>query len=123
MGRITVFCGPERRPRWSDEERAQIVSEAFAPGAHVARVARQHDISTSLIYTWRRKLRRLAVDAGPALPVATEFAEAMVVDDAVEVAPAAQPAIIVELAKGRRVSIFTSACPTLTAAVLASVLR
>ena len=123
MGRITVFGGPERRRRWSDEERAQILSEAFAPGAHVARVARQHDMSTSLIYTWRRKLRRLAADAAPSLPVATEFAEAVVVDDAVDVAPTAQPAIIVELAKGRRVSIFASASPTLAAAVLASVLR
>ena len=32
MGQITVFSGPERRRRWSDEQRLQILTEAFAPG-------------------------------------------------------------------------------------------
>jgi hypothetical protein len=36
MGQITVFSGPERRRRWSDEERLQILTEAFSPGACVA---------------------------------------------------------------------------------------
>ena len=123
MGQITVFGGAERRRRWSDEERAQILAEAFAPGALVARVARQHDVSTSLIYTWRRKLRRPAADPTWSLPMATGFAEAVVVADAGADVPVAPPVIIVELARGRRVSIFTSASPTLAAAVLASVLR
>jgi transposase len=56
MGQVTVFSGPERRRRWSEEERLQILSEAFAPGACVAEVCRRHDISSALIYTWRRKL-------------------------------------------------------------------
>lgn len=30
MGQITVFSGPERRRRWSDEERLEILSE-FTP--------------------------------------------------------------------------------------------
>ena len=55
MGQITVLSGPERRRRWSDEERRQILEEAFAPGACVAQVARRYDVSTALIYTWRRK--------------------------------------------------------------------
>ena len=41
MGQVTVFSGPERRRRWSDEERLQILSEAFAPGACVAEVCRR----------------------------------------------------------------------------------
>ena len=45
MGQVTVFSGPERRRRWSDEERLQIVAEAFAPGARVAEVCRRHDVS------------------------------------------------------------------------------
>jgi transposase len=56
MGQVTVFSGPERRRRWSEEERLQILSEAFAPGACVAEVCRRHDISSALIYTWQRKL-------------------------------------------------------------------
>jgi transposase len=47
VGQITVFGGPERRRRWSDEERVQILAEAFAPGAFVAQVARRHDVSMS----------------------------------------------------------------------------
>lgn len=31
MGQITVFPGLERRRRWSDEDRLQILNEAFAP--------------------------------------------------------------------------------------------
>ncbi|WP_430386352.1 IS66 family insertion sequence element accessory protein TnpB [Blastomonas fulva] len=65
MGQVTVFSGPERCRRWSDEERLRIVAEAFAPGARVADVCRRHDVSSGLIYTWRRKLR----DAGVALMV------------------------------------------------------
>jgi transposase-like protein len=65
MGQITVFSGPERRRRWSDEDRLRILTEAFAPGACVAEVARRHDVSTALVYTWRRKLRE--AHAEPAL--------------------------------------------------------
>lgn len=51
MGEVTVFPGLERRHRWSEEERLQILSEALAPGACVAQVCRRHDISSALIYT------------------------------------------------------------------------
>lgn len=35
MGQITVFFGQERRHRWTDEERLEILKEAFAPVACV----------------------------------------------------------------------------------------
>jgi len=54
MGQITVFSGPERRRRWSDEQRQEILNEALAPGACVAEVARRRDVSTALVY--RREL-------------------------------------------------------------------
>jgi transposase len=68
VGQITVFSGPERRRQWSDEQRLQILTEAFAPGAFVAQVARRHDVSTGLIYTWRRKLRRQAAESDAPSP-------------------------------------------------------
>jgi transposase len=40
----------ERLRRWSPAERATILAAAFAPGAVVADVARQFEVSTSLIY-------------------------------------------------------------------------
>lgn len=122
MGQMTVFGGPERRRRWSDEERLQILAEAFAPGAFVAQVARRHDVSTGLIYTWRRKLRRQAVGSD-APPAVAGFAEAMVVNDSSIALPAEQPTIVVDLARGARVSVFASASLAQVAAVLKSVIR
>ena len=110
MGQITVFSGPERRRRWSEEERVRILTEAFLPGACVAEVARRHDVSTALIYTWRSKVRQSVVEPG--------FAEAVVVAGDGAEPPIISPAIVVELARGSRVSIFASAAPALAAAIL-----
>lgn len=110
MGQITVFSGPERRRRWSEAERHQILTEAFRPGACVARVARQHDVSTALIYTWRRK--QVKQDETIA------FAEAVVEDVDAAGPTHERTAIIVELERGRRVQIFASASPALAAAAL-----
>mgnify|MGYP002777159456 CR=1 FL=1 len=118
MGQVTVFSGPERRRRWSDEERLQIVAEAFAPGARVADVCRRHDVSSGLIYTWRRKLldAGVAQKASPPEPV---FAEAVLDEDLAPAATGAEhPAMIIDLPRGKRVSIFAAASPALVAAAL-----
>jgi transposase len=122
VGQITVFGGPERRRRWSNEERLQILTEAFAPGAYVAQVARRHDVSTGLIYTWRRKLRQRTSELD-APTGAAGFAEAVIVADAGSAVPSVQPSIVVDLAEGGRVSIFAAASPAQVAAVLKSVIR
>lgn len=113
MRQITVMSGPERRRRWSDEERLEILAEAFAPGACVADVARQHDISTARIYTWRSRLRQR--------PALTEFVEAVVDDSEQSGHQAAVPVIVVDLGGKARVSIFAAAPPALAAAVLKAV--
>lgn len=50
-----VLSGPERRRRWSSEEKSSIVGEVMLPGAKVSEIARRHGISRSLLYTWRRE--------------------------------------------------------------------
>ena len=50
-----ILSGPEWRRRWSSEEKAKIVAEAVVPGARVGEIARRHEISRSLLYTWRRE--------------------------------------------------------------------
>lgn len=110
MGQITVFSGPKRRRRWSEEERVQILTEAFSPGACVAEVARRYDVSSALIYTWRNKLRQVVTEPG--------FAEAVVVVGGDAPPPITPPVIIIELARGSRVNIFASASATLAAAAL-----
>lgn len=37
MSRVEVLSGPERRRRWSTEQKRSIVAEAFAPGASVSK--------------------------------------------------------------------------------------
>jgi len=118
MGQITVFSGPERRRRWSDEERLHILTEAFSPGACVAEVCRRHDISTALIYTWRCKIREAQAEPAQDMLPAPSFAEAVVVDDEGSARPGLQPTMIVELARGKRVSIFASASPAQVASAL-----
>lgn len=44
------------RRRFSDDDKARIVSEAMMPGASVSDVARRYRICSSLVYRWRRAL-------------------------------------------------------------------
>ena len=50
MSRVEVLSGPERRRRWSTEQKRSIVAEAFAPGASVREVARLRDVVPGQIY-------------------------------------------------------------------------
>lgn len=118
MGQMTVFSGPERRRRWSDEERLRILAEAFSPGACVAEVCRRHDVSSALIYTWRRKHREAHAEPAPGDLTGPGFAEAMVVEAAGSAGSGLCPAIVVDLTRGKRVSIFGSASPGQVAAAL-----
>lgn len=51
-----VLTGPERRRRWSAEEKARIVAELGRAGARGAEVARRHGVSRGLLYAWRKQL-------------------------------------------------------------------
>ncbi len=55
-----MISGRERRRHWSVADRARILAAISAPGAVVAEVARREDICTSLVYKWRREMRRSA---------------------------------------------------------------
>ena len=117
MGQIMVLSGPERRRRWSLEQRLEILAEAFAPGACPTEVARRHEISTGQLYTWRSKL---AVDAPPALDDGQNpgFAEALVINAGDTPPLGSSAAIVIDLPRGRRITIFPSASPALAIAAL-----
>jgi transposase len=111
MSQVTVLTGPERRRRWSEEDQCRILAAAFAPGATVAAVARQHDVATSLIYKWRRTLRTRG--AG--------FAEVVVVADepGATPVPVTPPAMIeLEISGKVRLRIPPTTPPTLAAAIV-----
>ena len=54
--RVEVTMRPERRRRWSSEEKLRIVRETLRPGAVASVVADQHGIGTGLLYTWRKQM-------------------------------------------------------------------
>lgn len=56
MARMEIVTGRERRRRWSDEKKVQILQEAATSGLSVADVARRHDVVPQQIYIWRRQL-------------------------------------------------------------------
>jgi transposase len=111
MQQMTILTGPERRRRWSAEERSRILQAAFSPGAVVADVARQYDVCTTLIYKWRHEARARAE------PMA--FTPVVVSDESF-VRPAAGrgAAITVDLGDRGRVSIEATAPPALVTATL-----
>ena len=55
--RVEVLGGPERRRRWTFEDKARIVAETFEPGVSVCAVARRHGVAQWLLFTWRRQAR------------------------------------------------------------------
>jgi transposase len=61
-----ILSGPERRRRWSSEEKAGIVAEVMLPGATVTEIARRHGISRGLLYTWRREAGHRSASDGVA---------------------------------------------------------
>ncbi len=95
--------GAEPRRRFSDDDKARIVSEAMMPGASVGEVGRRHRVCSSLIYRWRRKLLRdgLAPEAA-ALP-APAFVPVEVVPAPVQPEPLGPGVVEVVGRAGQRV--------------------
>ena len=66
---IDVSDGLEPRRRFSEDDKARIVSEAMMPGVRVSDVAKRHRVCASLVYRWRRMLLREGrAAATPQLP-------------------------------------------------------
>ncbi|MGH6801951.1 MAG: IS66-like element accessory protein TnpA [Methyloceanibacter sp.] len=121
-GRVEIITGPDRRRRWSDEEKLQLVEEACRPGMSVSLVARQRGINASQLFAWRRQAlangrvadNRCELGTAPALTFApVEVAPDPAMADAGEQArPArrrrgikASGAIEIELNSGDRVRV------------------
>ena len=113
VARVEVLAGPERRRRWSSEQKQAIVAAAFAPGAVVRDVARQADVTPSLIYRWRRDLRAAA----------NGFARVLMAPSGDGIAVPPMPAIEIELAGNARVRIPAAVSPALAAAVIEALAR
>ena len=56
MARMEIVTGRERRRRWSEGDKLEILQEAATSGLSVAEVARRHDVVPQQISIWRRQL-------------------------------------------------------------------
>jgi transposase len=70
--RVEVTMRPERRRRWSSEEKLRIVRETLRPGAVASVVADRHGIGTGLLYTWRKQMLTAAMTGFAAVEVKPE---------------------------------------------------
>src|SRR5204862_581265 len=109
-GRVEIITGAERRRRWSEEEKLQLVAEACRPGHSVSQVARARGINASQLFAWRRQAlanglitdNRSEPSAGPALTFApvTVAAEEATADAREEKRPARRRKVHRGLATG-----------------------
>ena len=95
-----VLTGPERRRRWSVDQKLAIVAELARPGSSGAVVAQRYGISTGLLYTWRRQAHGLRARSRSLMPgfmpvlVAPEVDAAAALDEVSEVfAPVVVPVV------------------------------
>ena len=118
MARVDVMTGPERRRRWSWEQKRAMVEAAFAPGSVVREAARRLDVGSNQLYRWRRELQDRAGGG---------FAPVMVLPDhhqPAERAVADSGAMIeIELAGSARVRLPAATPPELAAAILSALVR
>ena len=68
--RIGILTGPDRRRRWSVEDKARIVEETLAPGAQVTEVARRWQLRPQQVFAWRREAREVIAATPDAAGVA-----------------------------------------------------
>ncbi|KHK60930.1 transposase [Burkholderia sp. A9] len=77
---MDVLTGPERRRRWTAEQKMAMVRESFEPGKTVSLVARQHGVNPNQLFHWRKLYQGgslSAVKAGEEVVPASELADAL----------------------------------------------
>ncbi len=97
-GRIEVIARVSGRRFWTVEQKLTMLRDAFGPGGSVRSAMERHEVTSGLLYTWRRKamsgllldpplktLPRPAAEPGPS------FAEVRIVDPVATPPPAQLP--------------------------------
>ncbi|VVE10901.1 transposase [Pandoraea horticolens] len=77
---MDVLTGPERRRRWTAEQKMAMVRESLEPGKTVSLVARQHGVNPNQLFHWRKLYQGgslSAVKAGEEVVPASELADAL----------------------------------------------
>lgn len=98
------ILGLERRRRWTDQQKMEIIASVGINGATLADIARRHDVTRQQIYTWRHDLKKrgflLAPSESVFLPVEMEGPYRSI-EPAYEEGPRATSIVELCLAQGR----------------------
>ena len=107
-----ILTGPERRRRWSDEQKIAIVVEASSGDSSVSDVARRHGITRQQIYQWRSDIRKGRLIDGMGGPfLAVEFVAPFEDQDRPGAEAVSDALIDVTLRKGRSLRVPASIAP------------
>ena len=102
-----VLSGPERRRRWSTEEKLRVLAQSMAPGSSPGLACRMHGISTGQLSTWRKQFRSGELTGFVPVSVMAEagLPEPPTVPDVKDKAPTAVGVIEIELPSGVKLRI------------------
>jgi transposase len=115
MGRITVL-DVERRRRWGDDEKLAMVEASLVPGGSVARLARERDLASSLLYKWRHRLY------GAARAEPKGFAAVTISPGAPAMSDADTPVLVIEIG-GATMRVANNTSPALLVTALRALSR
>jgi transposase len=118
---MDIILGKERK-RWSEDQKREIVAEAFAAG-EVTSVARRHGANPSMVFAWRKRFmeQQTSEAGGPAfIPVA--LAPPAAPEPPLPAASDA-PAIDVAFACGARLRVTGAVDPELVAHIVKALKR
>ena len=91
-----------RHRSWPEALKRKIVAASLVPGASVSLVARQYDVNTNLVLTWRKRWGERA----PVAPAPQLVPVVVVLDQAVAAAPSNSAEVIeIALPRGYRVRV------------------
>ena len=104
------------RQRWTPERKRALVLETFAPGAKVNAVARRNGVAASLLFAWRKQMRKEL--GGPPEPLGSPRFLPLAIT-----AAASASTLELELAGGARLRVTGAIEPDLVAAIIKALAR
>lgn len=107
-GQIEIVGRVSGRRRWTVEQKLLILGDAFGPGGSVRGAIERHEVSSGLLYTWRRQAMSGALASPTRQPQQVSLAEVEVTEPVILPPPSRASGvgqIAIELRSGIRITV------------------